>query len=214
MRRNQGLGWRLLAAGVIAGLAMTLPAMAQAETGKAKVLKVQAQKVRTPFYNNVDVDSRAAITSDWLVLLMDYQTFGGTGKGSDGKAGWHDEVTVEWNVLIPRKEGRDLLLRKKVTYIDVEDKKTLHVSDLYLRPGFFKRQMKGVRANDIRYYVLVKVNGQTEAKFRSDREASKWWEWEPPKVQVVDELMTRDQTPFAPVDYDFFEQVKPQAAGR
>ena len=158
------------------------------------------------------MDPRAQAVNDWLVFLLEYQTQGGTGKSADGKPGWQDEVTVEWNILIPRKEGKDLLLRKKVTYVDVEDKKTLHLSDLYLRPAFFKRQMKGVRPSEIKYYLLVKVNGQTEVKYRfPERDTSKWWEWEPPKVQMVDELQTRDQTPFASTDYDFFEAIKRSA---
>lgn len=215
MKRNRKQSWRWLATGLILGMALTLPAAAQTDAPKVRVNKVQPQKVRTPAYVNGSVDSRAQATADWLVFLMEYQTQGGTGKGADGRPGWQDEVTVEWNVLIPRKEGKDLLLHKTVTYVDVEDKKTLHVADLYLRPAFFKRQMKGVRPSEIKYYILVKVKGQTEAKYRfPERDTSKWWEWEPPKVQLVDELLTRDQTPFAPADYDFFEAIKPAAAAK
>ena len=213
MKRNHGLRsrWSGMASVALIGMALSLSAAAQSTAPKVRVNKVQAQKVVTPFYK-VNVDSRAQATGDWLVFLMEYQTQGGTGKSADGKAGWQDEVTVEWNILIPRKEGKDLLLRKKVTYVDVEDKKTVHLSDLYLRPAFFKRQMKGVRPSEIKYYVLVKINGQTEAKYRfPERDTSKWWEWEPPQVQIVDDLQTRDQTPFAPVEYDFFEAIKPSA---
>ena len=216
MRRNRGWlsRWLGVAAVAVVGLVLALPVAAQTDAGKVRVSKIQAQKIRTPFYR-ADVDARAQATGDWLVFLMEYQTQNGTGRSADGKPGWQDEVTVEWNILIPRKDGKDLLLRRKVAYVDVEDKKALHVADLYLRPAFFKRQMKGVRPSEIKYYVLVKVNGQTEAKYRvPERDTGKWWEWEPPKVQIVDELLTRDQTPFAPVSYDFFEAVKPSTVAK
>jgi hypothetical protein len=59
---------------------------------------------------------------------------------------------------------------------------------------------------------LVRINGVKAETFRFPRErgSSEWWTEEPPKVSLREgELLSRGETPFAPLDYDFYEHAKP-----
>jgi len=197
--------------GTISGLAQDMAG--GGGSGKVSINKVDIIKLKTPAYSGAYSDPRARSTEDWLQFMLEYRTANGQGRGSDGKLGWQDEVTIEWNILIKRRDLKDLLLRRSVTYIDVEDKRTTHYADLYLRPGFIKRYCKGLNKSEVSVFVQIKVNGQTEARYRSDRETGRWWTLEPPKIAVFDrEALSRAETPFAPLDYDQYEQEKPQLA--
>jgi len=193
----------------------TLPGLAQnaGGAGKVNISKVDIIKLKTPAYSGAYSDPRARSTEDWLQFMLEYRTMNGLGRGSDGKPGWQDEVTIEWFILIKRRDMKDLLLRRSITYLDVEDKRNTHYADLYLRPGFLKRHCKGLNKSDVAVYIQIKVNGQTEARYNNDREPGRWWNLEPPKIVMYDaEALSRADTPFAPLDYDQYEQEKPQLA--
>lgn len=210
MTRN----WIRLAA-VAAALSASqvlLPAAHAQSRDKATIEKIDVQRdLRTPDFRGATTDPRAKATETWMRFLMEYKTERGSGRDFEGKSGWQDEVTIEWAVLIRRKDDKDILMRRKVTYVDVQDSKGTHYADLYVRPGFINRSFKRVAKSDVYVYAQIKIAGRTEATFRTDRENFKWWDWEPPKVELRDsELLTRDQTPFAPLDFDFYEQLKPK----
>ena len=157
----------------------------------------------------------------WLQMYALFSTQGGLGHDVDGKSTWHDEVTVEWAVMImPRsnnRTGKPILLRRSITYVDVDDSRREHCADMYLRPGFLKRCCGSTQLGrrDLKTYVRIKMNGQTVASLSSDpTDKTRWWEQEPPRVDVQEnELLTRDETPYAAVDYDRYEQVKRAKGG-
>lgn len=185
---------------------------AQANVGKVKIdpNKVAARALRTADYGASRTTASARPVEEWLQFLAEYKTTNGSGKDAKGDKGWQDEVVVEWAVLIRRKDDKDILLKRTVTYVDVEDKRGIHYADLYLRPAFFRRYCKGVNPRDIHFRVQVKINGKTEDSYRSDKEEFRWWDWETPKVISKDsELLTRAETPFAPLDYDTYEHMVP-----
>lgn len=208
--------WRVvgLLAGLLAGWGSILSLPAQEGDAGAKIAKVECKKVKTPRYGeSTDPRANGKAQEDWWRMTAEYSTSGGRGVGYDGRTTFHDEVTFEWNVLIPRRNGKSILMKRTVSYMDVQDRSPDHYADLYLRPGFISRNLgSGVRPADLLFYIQVKINGKTVYKYRNDREPNRWWESEPPRVLVKDELMTRGETPFASLDYDFYEQMKPAAA--
>jgi hypothetical protein len=206
--------WAALGAALVlvVGGGWLAPAARAQSRSKATIDKVDVQRdLRTPDYRGVTTDPRAKSTETWMRFLLEYKTTGGTGRDFEGKTGWQDDVVVEWNILIRRKDQKDILMRRKVTYVDVQDSRGTHYADLYLRPGFINRNFKRVSRSDVDVYVQIRIGGRTEATYRTDRGTARWWESEPPRVEIYDsELQTRDQTPFAPLDYDFYEQLKPK----
>jgi len=198
---------------------VTVPSALAQGREKVAVKKVDVRRdLRTPDYNGVHADNRASPMDNWLACVLDYITMNGTGKDSEGKPGWQDEVTVEWSVLLRRKDAKPILMHRSVTYVDLDDRRPNHYADVYVRPGFIKRYVGGIQKRDVLVCVQIKIAGRTEALWHerdTEYKDLKWWDWEPPKVEVRDEeLLTRDETPFAPLDYDFFEQVKPKSASK
>lgn len=200
-----------LCAAVACLLLPATPVWAQGNTAKVKIDKAEARSLASPDFPGARRTApNARATEDWLQFLLEYKTTNGSGKDSKGDRGWQDEVVVEWDILIKRKDDKDILLKRSVTYLDVEDKRGTHFADLYLRPTFIRRYCKDLKPRDVIFRVQVKINGKTEDRWTSDREPGRWWEAEPPKVLIRnDELLTRDQTPFAPLDYDSYEHQAP-----
>lgn len=192
------------------------PAAAQAQgNSKAVINKVDIRRdLLSPDFNNLHTTNEAPRSLEkWANFVVQYTTANGVGKDYAGKPGWQDEVTVEWTVLLRRKNAKDILMHRTVTYRDVEDRKGYHYADVYVRPGFIKRALGTIEKRDVYVYVQIKIADRTEAVYRSDREDFKWWNLEPPKVEIRDEeLLTRDETPFVILDYDFYEQMKPKPA--
>lgn len=182
-----------------------------ADTARAGRLRVALDKIRvydrnTPKYQDTS-DPRAGSKYSWLQIMVEYSADG-------GRDGWIDEVTLEWHVLL---QGRRLiLLHKTVSYIDVESGK--HRAVVYVRPAIIRRYGKSERMSkrDIKVYVLARVNGAASGYlfYPRERVRSKWWEARPPQVMLrPGELMSRDETPFSPLDYDYYEQLKPRTTG-
>lgn len=202
------VGWRVVPAVLALALCALLPAgawAAQASGNRAELKDIKFNVLRTPKYD-VTTDPRAKSENDWLQVQLEYETSG-------GRDGWIDEVTLEWAVQVSRP-GKNILLRKTVSYVDVAD--GAHFADMYIRPGFGRRygENRKLSKGDLRVHVQVRVNGVKMESFRFPREKSdNWWEAEAPAVLVKDELLPRSETPFAPLDYDFYEHTKPAGRG-
>jgi len=154
---------------------------------------------------------RATREYKWCQITIEYEARGGL-------RGWLDEVELEWSVIVtPKSSNKPFLLKRTVSYIDVETAKgASHHAVIYIRPAFIRRYYGAERIskNDIGVYVRTKVNGEKSDTYNESKSKTlrgNWWEAREPRVyERDDELMTRDETPFAPLDYDFYEQLKPR----
>ena len=174
---------------------------------RVKLDKLHFNSRRTPLYQATS-SSQATAKYNWMQIMLDYTAYG-------GRNGWIDEVTLEWHVLFQGR--RTLLFHKTVSYIDIESGK--HHAVVYLRPAIIRRygRNKQINNRDLRVYVLARVNGAASGYLLYPRERlrAKWWETKPPRVMLrPGELRSRDETPFAPLDYDFYEQLKSRNTGR
>ncbi|NOY79747.1 MAG: hypothetical protein GXP31_01950 [Kiritimatiellaeota bacterium] len=210
MAKRQAIAPSLFS-GVMAALAVVLfgvpdAAWAQRSRDRVKLNTLKFYDRKTPKFQDYS-DPRAVAKNYWMQIMVEYTAEG-------GRDGWIDEVTLEWHVLFGGR--RTILLRKTVSYIDVEAGK--HRAVVYLRPGFIRRFGKNGRIGkrDLRVLVAARVNGALSDTifYPSGRVRTKWWELKPPRVMLrPGELMSRDETPFAPLDYDYYEQLKPRTAG-
>ncbi len=212
-RRMGALGCLVLVCGMLAGpVQAQYPRMAPPQAGRSDSLRVSVRKmdvnlVRTPYYRGATSDNRANAKDDWLQLQVEYQTDG-------AREGWLDEIELVWHVAILRKNQTPVVMSRSVTYVDIEDE--THYAATYVRPKLLQR-LSGTRRlsrNDVRFYVEIKVDGKRVAdSYLGQRPQAAWWEYQPPRVDRRDsDLLNRLETPFAPLDYDFYEQIKRDAS--
>ena len=202
-RRTGGVR-RLLTAGCVLGL---FACSVRAQRGKNRV-KLDEPKfgyLKSPQFRVTPTDSRARSEGEWFQILVDYEAEG-------GKDGWIDELVLEWHVEVNLKGSKDILLKRAVTYVDIEEGKRHAV--VYIRPAFMRRHAGNGRRfskDEIKAYIVARVNGVKSDTVKYPQSGkSKWWEDDPPKVIALSgELLTRVETPFAPLDYDFYEHIKP-----
>jgi len=173
---------------------------------RVKLDNIRFYDRKTPNYQDHSAP-QATSKYSWLQIMVEYTAEG-------GRDGWIDEVSLEWHVLVQGR--RTLLLHKTVSYVDVESGK--HRAVVYIRPAIIRRYGKNRRISkrDVHVYVLARVNGvgSSYATYPRERIRSKWWEAKPPRVMLrPGELKSRDETPFAPLDYDYYEQLKPRTTG-
>ncbi|MBT3376227.1 MAG: hypothetical protein HN742_31985 [Lentisphaerae bacterium] len=187
------------------------PASGQAKKrGALRITDLDLQHKDSPEFQAMS-NPRATREYRWYQITVEYEARG-------GDRGWLDEVELEWSVILsPKSSSKPFLLKRTVTYVDVETAKgATHHAVVYLRPAFIRRYYgtDRINKNDIGIYVRTKVNGESSDTYREAKSKDlrgTWWEAREPRVHIREnELMTRDETPFAPLDYDFYEHLKPR----
>ena len=180
-------------------LALPLPAAdAQAPGAPSTPLlirKVDAKPVNSPEYQirNYPLTPRGV---RWLQVIVDYDT----------APEWVDEATFTYYVLLKAKRaeaGRSpfTLFKGEVTNVNIARGK--HKGDIYMHPSTL------ARFGDIeRVAVMVNVGGRMVALDGqpSGTAQQRWWEQLAPMEGY---LLNRMQTPFAMVNFDDYEAIKP-----
>jgi hypothetical protein len=165
---------------------------------------------RTPEYKDRS-HPQAKVTGQWFQIYTQY-----TAQGGGGRDGWLDELELRWSVLIRTNEGLYILLQTKAAYVDIESDGTRRNAVVYVRPAFLRRHCgkdRGVGRGNVWVHVEAVVDGQvvgSEEYAPTSPPAANWWQAkESRQVKLMDgALLTREQTPFAPLDYDFYEHLK------
>jgi len=186
---------------VLAAVALAQPA----DRGRVRITELRLDYKQTPYYDT-QTDPRAKRMHDWLQILAEYEAEG-------GRDGWVDDVSLTWYVaVLPKAGGRPILMQRTVTYVDVE--RGSHRADIYLRPGFIRRYYgeRRIDRDAIAVYVEAKVNGVRSSRIEESKGKfpRNWWETEDPRsiIKKDEELLIRNETPFAPLDYDFYEHIR------
>lgn len=189
----------------VIGLLLSVALAAQDDRSRTRVriVKMDFNTVRTPLFRD---SSHPEATSEyeWLQVYVEYETQG-------GRKGWTDEVTIEWSLLVRPPSGKPMLLQEAATYVDVAEGK--HHAVMYVRPGFIRRYCDTKTPNKSHFaaYVEIGADGQRQAREEYSRanQPKNWWRAKEPDVRLVEgELMPPEDTPFAHMDYDFYEHPK------
>ncbi len=197
---------RLVRAGLTLGLLVCCLAPAQERPRlRVQIKKLEFNKVRTPAYRGNTTYPGARPEQDWLQVFLEFEVDGGRG-------GWTDQLTVDWTVLVrPPNVNRPLLLQESTTFVDLEDGKQ-HAA-VYIRPAFIRRHCDVKSPNESHFAAYVEISA--DGRRLDSREYSRgdppknWWRAREPDVRLVpDELLPPWETPFAPLDYDFYAQPK------
>ena len=166
-----------------------------------KLRGVEAKSTETPEY---DVRVRGAGGSnksknEWLEVRAEFDT----------APRWVDEVTFKYYVLMEARSAEDVprklnLFTGSVTYVNIP-KGNRYRSAIYLDPFTHKRygKVKSVAVEVVQQGIVVDMD--TDAKVQS-----KWWTQIP--NPIPGRLLTKNDTPFAFVDYDEYPMIKRKAA--
>ncbi|MBU1910362.1 MAG: hypothetical protein KJ726_09970, partial [Verrucomicrobia bacterium] len=137
-----------------------------------------------------------ARTRNWFQILTQYDT----------APEWMEELTFTYYVLARDKQATQrtqVLFRGEVTYVTIQ--KGRHMSDMYLHPSTIARYGE-VEA----MAVLVTFKGQLVAMESQPASQQRWWE----QLAPVDGfILNRMETPFAMIDFDVYEAIKPRWVG-
>ncbi len=201
------------AAAVFIMLALALPARGQqppaAEPPQFRLDKIEIDDdLLSPSY---DASDRQAGTRDlhWVQILAEYETLG-------GEDGWIDNLTFDWYVLLLEGRVPRLVMTESVTYMDVKSEEE-HRAVVYIRPRPIMRYYDDrgrISRRDVIIHLDVKVGTFVIGSFdfpeqRPDDIPARWWE--SPRVNLIEgALLSRNKTPFAPLNYDYYEYIKPE----
>ena len=186
-----------LAAAVM--LAFGSDAMAQVGApvgpGSAKLGKVEPSVVKTPEYQITGGQNKRYKLREWLEIEFDYATVPEE----------IDELTFKVYIEIEKK-----LLDGEVTYINIP-KDREHWGVVYVAPKTLEKLTggKALTANSIEnVWVTVLHQGQEIDKPIAFKPGSGPV---PNLPHLTGLVLTKDQTPFAPLYYDRYETMKPAA---
>jgi hypothetical protein len=178
--------------------AATFPAdQAQAQAGRAgkvEIVKISPSFVATPEYEfQGDRKRTPARPGKWLEVEVEF---------SSG-AEFREELTFTYYILFNKK-----LLVGEVTHINIPSGKSLF-SVMYVSPRSIERIMEGktVTANSIENIgIEVTSQGRLEAsKSFNERMRGEWWKT---FQQMRGMVVTKNETPFAPLYWDRYEAIR------
>jgi len=129
----------------------------------------------------------------WLQVEVDFSS----------NIDWTDELTVKYYILLAGK-----CLTGEVTHIDIPKGRDLF-SVMYVSPNTIARILNGhpMSGNDIMDVgvQLVKQGQVLVTKSFKTRGDTQWWQ---NQQQVTGQVLNKNQTPFAPILWDRYEQIK------
>ncbi len=124
-----------------------------------------------------------------------------------------DEIKVNWNIVVKGQDRKAYWIKKSVTYVNFPTDEEVYVS-IYISPNTLKRITGKSRASK---GDLEAVGGEIELNgamvgFFSHGEKDGWWTKTLKGVEVTQKfpLLDKTQTPFAPLWYDRYAEVKPK----
>ena len=198
VRSKVGFGIVLFAAmGLAAGTALAQLAPAAAPGAGSDIIKIRKMApvpgTKTPVFRTATASQASARQPDWWRVMVEYET----------APDWVDELEFTYYVYMKDQsnKGAEVMFRGTVTYVNVA--KGRHYSDMFLHPSTLARLGRVEQVA-----VVVKARGAVLAT-ESTAQTPNWWDRFSPVEGV---LLNRSQTPFAYVDYDLYEAIKPVGA--
>ena len=199
VRSKVGFGIVLFAAmGLAAGTALAQLAPVAAPSAGADIIKIRKGPLpvpgtKTPVFRTATASQSSAKQPDWWRVMVEYET----------APDWVDELEFTYYVYMKDQSNKnaDTMFRGTVTYVNVA--KGRHYSDMFLHPSTLARLGRVEQVA-----VVVKARGAVLAT-ESTAQTPNWWDRFSPVEGV---LLNRSQTPFAYVDYDLYEAIKPVGA--
>jgi hypothetical protein len=201
---------------VTAILAATLPLVAHAQQANTefKITKITPDLVTTPEYNFSfgPKGKKVAKNKNFLEVEVSFDW-----QPRAAKPEFLDELTFNYYILLNNKDRENpqgTLLVGSVTHVAIPQSKALN-SVMYVSPRtlerFFAGKVPGTAAAAITDVgVTITKQGQLVADF-SWKGKGQWWS---SMQQVPGYVLNKNETPFAPLAWDYYEAIKARPAGQ
>ncbi len=178
----------------------TIPLVAQ-QSVEVRIDKIRLSAEKTPTYGSASHPSQGY----WLAIEVDFTT-----KGSNE---WINDLDVHFLALMELENGRYAYMDKTISYVDVQNGRQHHVV-AYVKPAFFERYVKGARPDSGKISVHVEIGAAgrrlaADDKLANNKIPRKWYENLKNLRDMSGELRAKSKTPFAYIDYDYYEEEKP-----
>lgn len=204
-----------------ASLLITLVAVSQtglaqqALNSEVAITKIESSFVDSPKINAAGYNKKSTVRpSPWLEVEV---TFERAALPKEPK--FADELTFNYYVLLKNEQvnpdKKPTLLTGSVTHVNVPQEKALH-SVMYVSPRTLARFFDGkapVNAAQSIVDVGVTISGKdgllaihtAKGTVKGDKG---WWDNPAAFTVVSGALLNKNETPFAPLEWDFYEAIK------
>ena len=191
-----------------------VPAVAQLNT-EFQITKVEPSFIPSPSYTGPRYDKRGSKAKEWLEVEV---TFDWKPRAKDPS--YTDELTFNYYILLKnesKEAPKGTLLIGSVTHTSIPQDKNMH-SVVYVSPRSLERFFEGrvpatAGAAVAAVAVTISKQGQIVAEHVGGSFKSQWWT-SPSFQQTSGYVLNKSQTPFAPLEWDYYEAIKSDAAGR
>jgi hypothetical protein len=167
---------------------LALNLSAQEERPLVNIRNVDITEPKTPVYSDSEGEDTLQITGmlqtsgnseKWFRIVAEFET----------RPEWLDRLTLEYYVLLPSRDGKEVLFKGIVNYVDIPEGRD-HISDMYLHFNTYKRYYK---RGGVDYAVIALVDGKIVSMKTNKKEPENWWKEISPHPCG---LLNRLDTPF------------------
>jgi hypothetical protein len=208
---------RILPAFALLASACLAQAQFTAANSPVQITDVKASLEKSPEFTIGIGPQRKATSQDWLWVEVTF-TYKGTGRPP--VPGQADEIAFNYNILLKNNSPQNrtgTLLSGTITHTGVTPGRESHHSLALVSPqtlkSFFDGKAPTALASTVQAIgVNAMVDGQVAAEMSTGigKTTPQWWRKVPPGPTGL--VLSKDQTPFAPLFYDYFEAVKAKGA--
>jgi len=201
----------LPAATVAVLLAAILPSPAQQPNTEFKITKVEPSFVESPTYSGVRYDKRGAKAGSWLEVEV---TFDWQPKLKEPK--YTEELAANFYILLTNANQqfpKGALLTGAVNLMSIPQGRDLHTV-VYVSPRTLERMFDGkVPANAAQAVTDVGVTLSKQGQVVATTSWKGKGDWWPQYQQTPGYVLNKNETPFAPLAWDYYEAIKPKGPG-
>ena len=188
-------------------------ALSQAPNTDFRILKIEPQFLESPAYSGARYDKRGSRTKQWLEVEV---TFEWQPRIREPK--YADELTFNYYILLKNKSAlypQGTLLVGSVTHTSIPQERDMH-SVVYISPRTLERFFDGRVPGNVEQAlvdigVTITKQGQEVASISWKSRSGSWW---PQFQQTPGFVLNKNETPFAPLAWDYYEAIKPRASAQ
>lgn len=196
---------------VASGLAFSSIASGQLTQSKDAKFSVEDPKFETLQSPEIqDGNAKNLKPKDWLEVEVKLKV---DKLREQPKDNYLDEITVNWHVVVKGQDRKAYKISRSITHVNIPTDEEVYVS-IYISPNTLRRITGKLKASKS---DLDAVGGEVALRgemvgFFSYGERAGWWRKELKGVEATSKfpLLDKTQTPFAPLWYDRYAEVKPK----
>lgn len=200
---------RILALPVLACWLFASPSLMSQVNTEFQVTEITAQIVATPDINYRNTLQKVTRAKNWLEIDTCF-----TWQPAQENQNFADDVTVNYYVLLDNKSAarpQGTMLTGQVTLMNVPARKRSLRSVMFASPRTLERFFEGRTPSSgntavVDVGITISYQGKVVA-LKSLRGTGAWW---PQYPSVAGFLLNKNQTPFAPLYWDYYEDLKKQ----